>query len=178
MLHRCFDSSRVYFQINVDTLWTLEAFPYLGRTIVHNNSDWTMVLQKLRKARRQWGMILKILTKTVETVRACVMVYNLVAQTVLLYGRNIWVVTGAMLNILEGFHHRAAIQIVGMTAKCVAGGMWKYPPVVAALEAAGLYPIQGYIWIRQATIVAQVSCIPIYELCIKADWRPGTSRMM
>ena len=40
------------------------------------------------------------------------------------------------------FFQQAARRIVGMTGKRVADGMWKYPPVVPALEAAVLYPIQ------------------------------------
>ena len=53
--------------------------------------------------------------------------YNSVAQSVLLYGSEIWVVMGEMLKVLEGFHHRAARRITGMTAKRVAGGEWEYP---------------------------------------------------
>ena len=53
-----------------------------------------------------------------------------------------------------------------------------HPLVVAALEAAGLYPIQEYIRRRQANIAEQVACRPIYELCIETDRRPGTSLLM
>ena len=52
------------------------------------------------------------------------MMYKAVAQSVLLYGSEGWVVTGAMLKILEGFHHRAASQITGMTATRGADGEW------------------------------------------------------
>ena len=41
------------------------------------------------------------------TVRASGEMYKLVAQLVLLYGRESLVVTGDMLKVLEGFHHRA-----------------------------------------------------------------------
>ena len=46
--------------------------------------------------------------------------------------------------------------------------------MVAALEAAGLQLIMEYIRRRQATIAEKVACSPIYELCIKAERRPGT----
>ena len=59
-----------------------------------------------------------MLTKTEETVRARGMIYKLVVQTVILYGRKIWVVTGEILKVLKGFHHRAARKITGMTAQC------------------------------------------------------------
>ena len=44
------------------------------------------------------------------------MMYKAVAQSVLLYESKIWVVMGDMLKVLEGFHHRAARRITGMTA--------------------------------------------------------------
>ena len=85
---------------------------------------------------------------------------------------------GEMLNILEEFHHQADIQITGMTAKSVTDRKCEYPPVVAALEAADLHPIHEYIQIRQNTISENVACHLIYEICNKADRRPGTSQMM
>ena len=51
-------------------------------------------------------------------------------------------------------------------------------PVVAATKAVGLHPIQEYIWRRQATITVEVICSPIYELCIEAERRPGTRRVV
>ena len=50
--------------------------------------------------------------------------YKAVAHAVLIYGREIWLVTGAILKILEGFHYRAARQIARMTEKLVSDGMW------------------------------------------------------
>ena len=69
------------------------------------------------------------------------MMYKAVAQSVLLYGSDSRLMTGAKLKVLEGFHHRAARRITGMTAKHVAEREWEYPPVAAALEATGLHPI-------------------------------------
>ena len=51
-------------------------------------------------------MIARVLAKTVATVQDRGMMYNAVAQSVILYGSEIWVVKGEMLKILEGFHHR------------------------------------------------------------------------
>ena len=42
------------------------------------------------------------------------------------------------------------------------------PLVDDAMEAAGLWSIKEYIRIWQATIVVQVACRPIYELCTRA----------
>ena len=60
----------------------------------------------------------------------------------LLYGSNIWVVTGEMLKVLEGFHHQAAWRISGMTARNTEDREWEYPQVADALEAAGIWQIK------------------------------------
>ena len=57
-------------------------------------------------------------------------IYKEVVQSVLLYSSNIWVVMGYMVKVLKGFHHRLARRIMGLTAKCVAGGEWGYLLVV------------------------------------------------
>ena len=53
------------------------------------------------------------------------MMYKAVAQSVLFYGSESWVVTGEMLKFLEGFHHRASRRIKGMMATCGAGREWE-----------------------------------------------------
>ena len=45
-------------------------------------------------------MIVRVLAKTVATVQAQEMMYKAVDQSVLLYGSEIWVVTGEMLKLL------------------------------------------------------------------------------
>ena len=61
-----------------------------------------------RKAQWRWGMVAKVLVMAGVTVRARLTMYKVVVHTVFLYGRNSWVVTDAMLKVLEGFHHRVA----------------------------------------------------------------------
>ena len=62
------------------------------------------------------GVISKFLLKTGAMVRDLGLLYKPVAQTVLIYEINSWVVTGAMLKLLEGFHHWSARKILGMTS--------------------------------------------------------------
>ena len=54
------------------------------------------------------------------------MFYKAVVQTVLLYVSEIWVVTEAMLKVIEGFNHLAAIRIVGMTAQRTNDRYWEW----------------------------------------------------
>ena len=67
---------------------------------------------------------MKVLEKRGATVRARGMMYKAVAKLVILYGSESWVVTGVMLKVLEGFHHRAARQFTEMTETRGAGGEW------------------------------------------------------
>ena len=66
----------VLFDNNAKTLPPKEALPYLGRTITYSNINWPAVLQNLKKARSQWGMISRVLTKIGETVWDHEMVYK------------------------------------------------------------------------------------------------------
>ena len=69
-------------------------------------------------------MIVRVLTKTGATVQERGTMYKVVAQSVLLYGSERDVVTGEMLKLLEGIHHRVAMQITGMAVTCEAGEEW------------------------------------------------------
>ena len=89
----------------------------------------------LRKVRRRWGMIARVMAKTEEMVQARGMMYKTVIHSVLLYVSDIWVMTGEMLKVLEGFHHQAKRRIMGTTETCGAGREWEYPQVVAEMEA-------------------------------------------
>ena len=97
---------------------------------------------------------------------------------VLLYGREIWVVTGEMLKVLTGSHHQAVRRITGRTAKRGAGGEWEYPFIEEATEAAGLHPIGVYIKRQKRTISERVAFCPVYALCTEVEQMQGTSRLV
>ena len=67
-------------------------------------------------------MIARVLEKTGSTVRACGIMYRALDQLVLLYVSESWVVTGVMLKVLKGSHHRADRRITGIMATRGAGG--------------------------------------------------------
>ena len=61
----------------------------MGRKIAYNNSDWAAVYLNLRKYRRRWGMIVRVIERTGSMVRNQVAMYKAVAQYMLLYGNEI-----------------------------------------------------------------------------------------
>ena len=52
--------------------------------------------------------MVKVMTKSGAAVRAHSMMYKSVLQKVMLYGSDIWVVTEAMLTVIEYFNHQVA----------------------------------------------------------------------
>ena len=94
-------------------------------------------------------------------MRAQGAMYKAVVQSVILYISNIWVVTGVMLKVLEGFHHQVEQGITEMTEERGEGGEWYFPLVVETMETAGIHPIGVYIRRRQENISKRVVCRPI-----------------
>ena len=62
-------------------------------------------------------MVAKVLGKTVVIIKAHSKMYKMLVRAVLLYGREIWVVTDVMMTVLEGFHHKTARRIAEMTSR-------------------------------------------------------------
>ena len=84
----------------MEALPPLEDFKYLRQTIAYNNSNWVAIYHNLQKAWMWWVMKIRVIQRTEATLRACGAMYNTVALSVLLYGREIWVVTEEMLNVM------------------------------------------------------------------------------
>ena len=106
------------------------------------------------------------------------MLYKAVLQMVLIYVRESWVVMGAMLKFMEGFHHQEDRRISGNMDQRTLGVEWQWPPVADALEISSLWPIKEYIQRQQATITEHISYRPIYELCMGAEKTTGYSQSM
>ena len=58
----------------------------------------------------------RVLDKTGVMVRDREMIYKTVVRTVIFYSRESWVITGAIMKVLEDFHHRIISKIMGKTA--------------------------------------------------------------
>ena len=76
--------------------------------------------------------------KTGAKLQARGVMYKTAIQLVLLYGSESWMVTGAMLKVLEGFHLRLARRIAEITAWSTTGGEWEWPPVAESLDTSGI----------------------------------------
>ena len=104
--------------------------------------------------------------------------YKAVVQAMLMYGSKIWVVTGAMMMVLEGFHHRIARRIAGMTVSKGDVVELECSLVDTTLEITWIWPIREYLRRRQETIAEYVSGRPIYILFTGLEMMDGYSRFL
>ena len=113
-LQACKKAATTRFTINGEQLEQVRSFGYLGRCVHEDNSDWPALFSNVKKARKRWGMLVRILDKDGATNYAKGMFYRAIIQSVLLYGVETWTVTPAMMKVLESFHNRVARRLAGM----------------------------------------------------------------
>ena len=91
------------------------------------DDDWPAVAGNLKKARKSWWRLSRILGREGATVRISGAFFKSVVQQVLLFGAETWVVTPRMERALSGFLHRAARRLTGRQARRGRNGTWHYP---------------------------------------------------
>jgi tRNA(Leu) C34 or U34 (ribose-2'-O)-methylase TrmL len=81
---------------------------YLSRKLSSMDEDAPDVHKKLVKAHQMWAQASHVLLHEKATRSTIKMFYKAVAQTVLLFGSETWVVTPSMMNTSESFHQQVA----------------------------------------------------------------------
>ena len=66
---------------------------YLGRTLTATDNDWSAVVRKLRKARRSWGWLSRVLVREGTDPKVSREFYISVTQAVLIFDSEKWVLT-------------------------------------------------------------------------------------
>ena len=111
----------VKFTAYDDELERVEVFKYLGRLLAMDDVDMQAVRANLKKARKSWRMLSRLLRSE--------KFYKAVVQAVLLYGSESWALTESQLRCLHGFHIRAAYRMtkVNKPKKMPGPAGWWYP---------------------------------------------------
>lgn len=156
-------------------LQSVDLFNYLGRQTSNIDVDWPAVMTNLKKARKKWGRMSRILGREGADAKISGTFYVAVVQQILLSGSETWVVTPRIRKALEGFHHRVARRISRKMPRRRPDGSWYYPPLAGALRDAGLAPISEYIARRQGTIAQYIALRPILEIVTREERQRGTS---
>ena len=112
-----------------EQLERVEVFKYLGRLLAYDDDDGPTILANLRKARKCWARISKVLRAENASPRVSGLFYRATVQAVLLFGSETWNLTGTWLKKLEGFHLWAAWQMAQESEpQRNHDGSWVYPP--------------------------------------------------
>jgi hypothetical protein len=160
--------SETVFLVNGLPIKTVPEFKYLGRMLSNDDSDWPAVKRAVQRAQVTWGRLGRILSSDKASPKAMASIYRAVVQAVLLYGSESWVLTNAMLQTLQSFHHRCARFITGQHIRQNEDKSWTCPPSAYVLNLAGLLPIQEYIEKRRKSVEPYVFSRPIYQQCVQS----------
>ena len=144
----------------------------MGRVLTAGDDNWLVVVGNLGKARRSWGRLYRFLGREGEDLKASGNFYTAVAQAVLLFGAETWVLTPRMEKDLDIFQSRFANNITGRQPWQNKDGSWEYPLLAGALREAVMVGIHTYITQRQNTDAQYIATRPILDLCNRATHRP------
>ena len=159
-----------------DVLERVEVFRYLGRLLAMDDVDRQAVDANLRKARRAWARLERLLRAENAPPRVCGMFYKATVQAVLLFGSETWALTPTVLRRLEGFHVRAAYRMAAEhRPQRRADGTWTYPATADVLEEVGMHTVEEYIRVRRDTIAAYVVDRAVYTACEEGERRRGSA---
>ena len=82
------------------------SFKYLSRLLSAADDDWPALIQKMTKAQAVWRIMSRILSREGEKLRVSVFFFKAVFQLVLLFGKDMWLVTPRMGWIIGGFQYQ------------------------------------------------------------------------
>ena len=139
-----------------------QVFRYLGKPTPPYCTDITAVHYNVRKARKKWAMLRRILAAQHLPPKIAAIFYKAVVQAVLLYGSETWALTAEAVGILEAFHHRVARQITGEHIyQDQETGEWVYPDPRDTLARAGMYSMRHYLAVRRRYIAKYLTDHPV-----------------
>ena len=131
------------------------------------DTDAQAVRANLKKARRVWARLSRVLRRENASPRTSGRFFQAVVQSVLLYGSESWDMRGALLKQLRGFQIRAAWRMCREhRPQLDEEGKWRYPSRGDVLKEAGLKDIEEYIAARRTTVARFVAGRPVFEACV------------
>ena len=92
----------------------VEVSKYLGRNVCFDDDDTQAVRGNMKKARRCWARISRVLRAENASPRVCGKFYRGTVQAILLFGSETWNLSPVALERLEGFHITADRRLTGM----------------------------------------------------------------
>jgi hypothetical protein len=177
--HEAAETARVAltqsFTAYEDELERVEVFKYLGWLLAYDNNDTQAMQGNLKKARKNWGQVSRILRAENASPMVCGVFYKAIVQAVLLFGSETWKLSPLSLKSLEGFQIQAAHRMVGKMPTKNPNGTWTYPSSRDVLKAVGLQTIDHYIGVCWETIACFIVDRPLFALCWDGNRKRGSA---
>ena len=105
----------------------VKTFKYLGCLMAQDNSDAQAMRANLRKTRKCWAQVSRVLRADNAKLRVCGMFYKATVQAVLLFGSEMWNLSPLAMKSLESFHLRVAWWMARVNKPHrKQDGAWKY----------------------------------------------------
>ena len=101
-------------------------------------------------------------------------IYLAVMKLFLIYGCDTWVLNPFMKMVLGRFHHSVAYRLMGRQPRKGRDRNWFYPLLEYEMVEAGLQEVDNYGSLHQNTIAQYIVNRLIMDLCLAANWRPGS----
>ena len=91
------------FEAYGEPIQNISTFRYLGRVLTTGDDDWLTVVCNLGKARKSWGRLSRVMIREGVDPKVSGIFYKAVAQAVLLFRVETWVLNPRMERALESF---------------------------------------------------------------------------
>ena len=81
------------FTVGGQPIERVRKFRYLGRILSERDDDTLSIEDQLKRAKRRWGRISKVLKRDGANATVMARFYMAIVQAVLLYGADLWTIT-------------------------------------------------------------------------------------
>ena len=137
----------------------------MGWMLDRSDKDWPEVRRNIRKARRFWSRMGKLIRREGADPRVSEIFYLTVVQSVLLFGSDTWILLTTIPRRLEGVHLGVLRKVTGHNANQKRYRTWIIVAEARVLKEAGTHTLGDYIDKRQETVTEWVVLRPIIEVC-------------
>ena len=137
------------------------------------DDDWLAVIGNLGKARKSWGGLSRVLGREGADPKVSGSFYTAIAQAVLHFGSETWVIIQRMETTLDSFQSGVSRRLTSKQTRRKKNGRWDYLPLAVALGKAGIDRIRKSITWRQNMVTQYILTRRILDLCKRATRRPG-----
>jgi len=107
----------------------------------------------------------RLLVRQHASTKAMGCFYQVVEQSILLYGSESWALTAQQLHLLDSFHHHCMWHITHRHIQPPPNGTWITPASTEVLQEAGPKPISTYIQKHREHVTEFATNLLVYALC-------------